>query len=122
MCTKGSTLTLVLTPWHTISSDEDPWTDWTDFLTLVSNLCILTTGPVYLVLNNPESNRGIDAQGRLRGQSSNSGADSARMVLQILSIVAVIGTCVIGLAVWLKVWSELRGNGGDDEDNGAFPT
>ena len=101
-------------------TDEDMWTDWTDFLSLIANLLILISGPVYLILDNPESSTGMDAHGRARGQTAEDDAETARLALQVMSLTAVIGTCVIGMLVWAKVWRELTGDVDESEHAGAL--
>lgn len=99
-------------------TDEDEWTDWTDFLSLIANLLILISGPVYLILDNPSD--GMDAHGRARGETAEDDAETARLVLQVISLTAVIATCVIGMVVWVKVWRELTGDVDEGEHAGAF--
>jgi|EP01043_Picozoa_sp_COSAG02_P037593 hypothetical protein len=101
-------------------TDEDEWTDWTDFLSLIANLLILISGPVYLILDNPESSTGMDAHGRARGETAEDDAETARLALQVISLTAVIGTCIIGMLVWVKVWRELTGDVDESEHAGAF--
>ena len=91
---------------------EDDWTDWTDLFSLAAKLIILLSGPVYLVLSNPEEMAGqTDAQGRSRSAVQAPNAAAARRALEISSIVCVWLTCAISLAVQIRVYRELKKEG-----------
>jgi hypothetical protein len=75
---------------------EDPTVDWSDFLTLVANLLILVSGPVFTVLHDTDSGAMF------------------RQTLEFVGAVVMTAAVVMAGVAQRHVWVAVRQKDGDD--------
>ena len=93
----GTTVLVVALTVHAAARPyEDPTVDWNEFLTLVANLLILVSGPVFTVLH--DSGRGA----------------VFRQTLEVVGAVVMTAAVVMAAVAQRHVWVTVRQKDGDD--------
>jgi hypothetical protein len=93
----GTTVLVVALTVHAAARPyEDPTVDWSDFLTLVANLLILVSGPVFTVLHDTDSGAMF------------------RQTLEFVGAVVMTAAVVMAGVAQRHVWVAVRQKDGDD--------